>query len=35
MRSAEKMLEQVVNLNHGHPGPRQIRRFLQAKMPEA
>jgi DNA polymerase-3 subunit gamma/tau len=33
MRAAEKMLEQVVNLNHGHPRPRQIRRFLQARMP--
>jgi DNA polymerase-3 subunit gamma/tau len=32
MRSAEKMLEQVVNLNHGNPKPRQIRKFLQARM---
>jgi DNA polymerase-3 subunit gamma/tau len=29
MRSAEKMLEQVINLNHGHPKPRQIKKFLQ------
>jgi DNA polymerase-3 subunit gamma/tau len=34
MRSAEKILEQVINLNHGNPKPRQIKKFLQAKMPE-
>ena len=32
MRTAEMMLMQVVNLNHGNPKPRQIRRFLQMKM---
>lgn len=32
MRSAEMMLAQVVNLNHGNPKPRQIRKFLQARM---
>lgn len=35
MRSAEMMLTQVVNLNHGQPKPRQIRKFLQMRMPEA
>jgi DNA polymerase-3 subunit gamma/tau len=33
MRSAEMMLAQVVNLNHGNPKPRQIRKFLQTRMP--
>jgi DNA polymerase-3 subunit gamma/tau len=32
MRSAEMMLAQIVNLNHGNPKPRQIRKFLQARM---
>lgn len=32
MRTAEMMLMQVINLNHGNPKPRQIRRFLQMKM---
>jgi DNA polymerase-3 subunit gamma/tau len=32
MRSAEMMLTQVINLNHGNPKPRQIRKFLQMRM---
>jgi DNA polymerase-3 subunit gamma/tau len=34
MRSAEMMLTQVINLNHGQPKPKQIRKFLQARMQE-
>lgn len=34
MRSAEMMLAQVTNLNHGHPKPREIRKFLQMRMKE-
>jgi DNA polymerase-3 subunit gamma/tau len=32
MRSAEMMLAQVINLNHGQPKPKQIRKFLQARF---
>lgn len=32
MRSAEMMMAQVINLNHGSPKPRQIRKFLQLRM---
>jgi DNA polymerase-3 subunit gamma/tau len=32
MRSAEMMLAQVTNLNHGNPRPKQIRKFLQARI---
>lgn len=32
MRTAETMLEQVVNLNHGKPNVKQIQRFIQGKM---
>lgn len=34
MRSAEMMLAQVVNLNHGNPRPKQIRKFLQMRFAE-
>lgn len=32
MRTAETMLEQVVNLNHGSPSSRQIQKFIQGRM---
>ena len=32
MRTAETMLEQIINLNHGSPSPRQIQRFIQGRM---
>ena len=32
MRTAESILLQVANLNHGQPKPRQVRAFLQAKL---
>lgn len=32
MRTAETMLEQVINLNHGSPSTRQIQRFIQGRM---
>lgn len=33
MRSAEMMLAQAINLNHGQPKPKQIRKFLQSRLP--
>lgn len=32
MRTAETLLEQIVNLNHGSPSTRQIQRFIQGRM---
>ncbi|TET43143.1 MAG: AAA family ATPase, partial [Dehalococcoidia bacterium] len=32
MRTAETMLEQVVNLNHGKPSIKQIQKFIQGRM---
>ena len=32
MRTAETVLEQIVNLNHGSPSTKQIQRFIQGKM---
>lgn len=32
LRTAETMLEQVVNLNHGTPGVKEIQRFIQGRM---
>lgn len=32
MRTAETILEQIINLNHGSPGVKEIQRFIQGRM---